>query len=86
MRPLELWRLTSQSFAVLKEFFPDGVFKDQTAGEGGYEDLILYREGELMLGVVSHEGEGILRVTDEERQSLERAGFRFRASGAYIGY
>lgn len=86
VRPLELWRLTSKSLATLKEFFPDGVFKDQTAGEGGYEDLIFYYPGELMLGVVSHEGEGILRVTSEERQLLEREGFPFRVSGAYVGY
>ena len=86
VRPLELWRLTSKSLDALKEFFPDGVFKDQTAGEGGYEDLILYRRGELMLGVVSHESEGVLRVTSEERQSLEREGFPFRISGRYVGY
>ena len=47
---------------------------------------MFYREGELMLGVVSHEGEGILRVTPEERQSLERDGFPFRVSGRYVGY
>lgn len=86
MRPLELWRLTSQSFAALKQFSPDGVLKDQTDGQGGYEDLVLYRQGELMLGLVSHEGKGILRVTDQERLSLERNGLPFRAFGAYVGY
>ena len=86
VRPLKLWRFTSKSLAALKELFPDGVFKNQTAGEGGYEDLILYRQGELMLGVVSHEGEGVLRVTAEERQLLEREGFPFRVFGRYVGY
>ena len=47
---------------------------------------MFYRHGELILGVVSHEGEGILRVTPEERQLSEREGFPFRTSGAYVGY
>ena len=47
---------------------------------------MFYRHGELILGVVLHEGEGILRVTSEERQLLERDGFPFRISGEYVGY
>jgi len=85
VRTAELWKLTSASFAVLQGFFLDGLFTNRS-DEGWFEDLMLYRQGELMLGVVFHEGEGILRVTHEERQSLEREGFPIRASGAYVGY
>ena len=83
-----LWKLTSASLAALKETLLDGIFTyDIEANSNGwFENLILYRQGELMLGVVSHEAEGVLRVTSEERQSLEREGFRFRARGTYVGY
>ncbi len=86
VRTAEFWKLTSASFAALQGFFLDGLFTNRSDDEGWFEDLMLYREGELMLGVVSHEGEGILRVTPEERQSLERDGFPFRISGRYVGY
>lgn len=90
IRPLELWRLTSKSLAVLEEFFPNGVFSYEASAEGWLEDLILYRHidrhSELMLGVVSHEGEGVLRVTNQEQRQLERDGFPFRLRGTYVGY
>lgn len=86
IRTAELWKLTSASLAALQTFLPEGIFTYQSDEDAWLEDLTLYRQGELMLGVVSHEGEGILRVTPEERQSLERDGFPFRISGRYVGY
>ncbi len=90
IRPLELWRLTSKSLAVLEEFFPNGVFSYEASAEGWLEDLMLYRHidrhSELVLGVVSHEGEGMLRVTNQEQRQLERDGFPFRLRGTYVGY
>ena len=81
-----LWELTPASFSALQEFLPSGLFSYASKDEGWFEDPMIYREGELMLGIVSHESEGILRVTRDERQLLERDGFPFRASGAYVGY
>ncbi len=72
IRTAELWKLTSASLAALQEFLSEGIFMNRSGADGWFEDLILYRQGELMLGVVSHEGEGILRVTGEDRQLLER--------------
>jgi len=85
-RTARLWKLTSASFSALQGFFPGGIFSYASEKEGWFEGPVFYREGELMLGIVSHESEGILRVTREERQLLERSGFPFRASGAYVGY
>ena len=39
-----------------------------------------------MLGIVSHENEGILRVTEAEKRILEVEGFPFRSFGSYVGY
>lgn len=86
IRPLELWRLTSKSLTFLEEAFPVGVFRYDAGADGWMEDPMFYRQGELMLGVVSHEGEGILRVTPEERRQLEQDGFPFRLHGTYVGY
>ena len=83
---VKLWKLTSASLAALQAFLSEGIFTYQSDEDAWLEDLTLYRHGELMLGIVSHEAEGILRVTPEERQSLERDGFPFRAAGAYVGY
>lgn len=84
--PTELWRLASASLAALQEFLPDGLFTYRSGKEGWFEDPVLYRGGEFMLGVVSHESEGIVRVTDKERRLLEAEGFTFRTFGAYVGY
>ncbi len=88
-RPLmasPLWELSPASLAALREFLAGGIFTYEVGADGWLEDLTLYRRGEMMLGVVSHEGVGILRVTHEERQLLERGGFPFRASGVHVGY
>jgi hypothetical protein len=86
IRPTELWRLTSKSFAVLQKFMPDGLFTYESSQEGWLEDPIFYRNGEFMLGIVSHENEGILRVTEAEKRILEAEGFPFRSFGSYVGY
>ena len=86
IRPTELWRLNSKSFAVLPEFLPDGLFTYESSETGWFENPVFYRNGEFMLGVVSHENEGILRVTEAEKQILEVEGFPFRSFGSYVGY
>ena len=85
-RPANLWTLTPAAFPVLQEFLPLGPFAYQSGPEGWFEDLEVYRRGELMLGVVSHEQEGVLRVTESERTLLIGRGFPFRVNGSYVGY
>ena len=86
IKPTELWRLNSASFAVLQELLPEGLFTYQVQKEGWFEDPVFYRRGEFMLGVVSHEKEGVVRVTNPERRMLEAEGFVFRPRGLYVGY
>ena len=39
-----------------------------------------------MVGIVSHEKDGVLRVTRAERRDLQKAGFPFREGGQFVGY
>jgi hypothetical protein len=39
-----------------------------------------------MLGVVTHEQEGVLRVSSDELRELERLGFDFELAGNSIEY
>jgi len=86
IKPTELWRLNTASFAVLQEVLPEGLFHYQVEKGSWLEYPVLYRRGEFMLGVVSHEHEGIVRVTNTERHTLEAEGFVSRPRGLYVGY
>jgi len=74
-RDTELWTLNEDTVGILRHAFPAGIFQYDPRDGGWFEDPILYREGELMLGMLSHEAFAVLRVTDEESAQLEAAGF-----------
>ncbi|HEU0015434.1 MAG TPA: hypothetical protein VFQ45_17220 [Longimicrobium sp.] len=83
--PAELWRLDAASAAILREHLELGLFTYLLDPENGWlEDPALYRGRELMLGVVTHEGEGFLRVTAGERAELDGLGFPTRDAGTWI--
>ena len=67
-----LWRLDERSLAVVRTLMPDGIFTDsQGSTDGWIEDLTVYDNGGgIRLGVVTHEHEAILNVTDAERKQL----------------
>jgi hypothetical protein len=46
-----------------------------------FEDLEVYRDGELMFGIITHEHEGVVGVRDEELARLDARGFRYRGAG-----
>ena len=71
-REVRLWTLTAESLALLEPFFPDGLFTHGVHERGWLEDPLFYRNGEFLLGVITHEREGLIRVTpDEERELIE---------------
>jgi hypothetical protein len=81
-RPTELWTLDASSVEALQALLPEGIFQYDPrgggAGGGGgawFEDPILYRDGELMLGVLSHEAFAVLRLTESEAVQLADRGF-----------
>jgi hypothetical protein len=76
-RHVRLWRLDDEALQQLRTFLLDGVFTHRVDPLGWLEDPMLFRDGQLMLGVVTHQREGVVRVTTDELRELERIGFDF---------
>lgn len=85
MRSTERWRLNDLSISALKEALPEGLFQYDPRQDGWFEDPIFYRDGELMLGVLSHEAFAVLRLAASESTELDAAGFPSHASLPRIG-
>jgi hypothetical protein len=75
VRATERWSLTMESLHALPSLFPRGPFDYPFGTPAWCEDLTFYRDGKLLLGIVSHESWGLLRVTDIEAAQLAAAGF-----------
>jgi hypothetical protein len=75
---IELYRLGRESTEALRTLFPSGLFQGPTwdTDAGWAEDPALYRRGELMFWIISHEGFGELRVSSSEQADLARIGLR----------
>jgi hypothetical protein len=82
----DLWKLNRITLNALRVAFPRGPFDYFPEGDAWFEDLDVYRGGELLLGVITHEHEGVLRVTSSERADLGARGIPFRDSGEWVGY
>lgn len=74
VRPVRRWTLNEQSLARLLTFLDDGLFHSPAGPDGWLEDLAIYRRGELVLGVTSHERDGVLRLTPDEHHELAALG------------
>ena len=75
-QPTRLWRMSAASISALQGIFTDGLFDYPLADwdSGWCEDPTFYREGAVMLGVVSHEGEGLLTVSESEHAEVQGLG------------
>jgi hypothetical protein len=83
MQPTELWALTPASIEVLRALLPDGLLAPPSYDEGGWlEEPTVYRDGSVLLGVVSHEGYAILDVSERERAELSASGVPSHPSAA----
>ncbi len=85
-RAVRLWSFNAQSFALLSGFLDDGIFHCPAGPDGWLEDLTIYRQGELVLGIVSHEQEGVLRLTPQELDELAAVGIAFAPNADSIEY
>lgn len=83
-REVRLWAFTAESLSALDGFLPGGIFEHETGPEGWLENFTLYRAGELLLGVITHEREGVLRLTAAEHDELEAMGIRASAEGRWV--
>lgn len=75
LRYTDLWQLTDETVRALQAALPSGLLQYDPQEDAWFEDPVFYRDGELMLGVLSHEAFGVLRLGDAEVSLLSAAGF-----------
>jgi hypothetical protein len=74
-RSTRLWELNGKTIHALQAVLPDGLFGYSPAERGWFEDPVFYRDGRLMLGILSHEAFAVLRLSESESERLSAAGF-----------
>lgn len=84
-RDTALWTLNADSISALMKALPDGLFEYDPLRGAWLEDPVIYRGGELMLGVLSHEAFAVLRLAEDEAAQLADAGFPSHDSLPRIG-
>jgi hypothetical protein len=84
-RRTRLWELNPVTFGALQQALPNGLLSYDPEGRGWFEDPILYREGELLFGVLSHEAFAVLRLSVLESVRFSAAGFPSHDSLPRVG-
>jgi hypothetical protein len=78
-RVCKLWRLTDESIAILERYLPEGLVVEPTySTEGWLENPRFYRNGELILGAITHESGGFVRLESAEVEMLASLPVVFR--------
>lgn len=84
VRPVRLWSFGDGSLERLLSFLDRGLFYWPAGPDGWLEDLAIYRRRELVLGLVSHEREGVLRLTPHEHAEVAALGIPSEVSAEAI--
>jgi hypothetical protein len=74
-RSTRVWTLNDTTIEALQIVLADGLFAFSPTEGGWFEDPVFYREGRLLLGVLSHEAFAVLRLSENESGQLSAAGF-----------
>lgn len=85
-RSVRLWTFNEASLTRLLTFLDEGLFRCPAGPDGWLEDLTLYRREELVLGLVSHEQEGVLRLARDELTDVAAMDIPFAPTAEWIGY
>src|SRR5438874_2236031 len=85
-REVPLWNLTPETERLLMEGWSTGFVSREYDEDLWLEDLAVYRDGDLMMGVLSHENGGVLRMTGLELAELRRSGFPDRDAVPWVGF
>jgi hypothetical protein len=86
MRPVRLWSFTEAALARLLSFLDTGLLHSPPGPDGWLEDLTIYRQAELVLGLVSHEKAGVLRLTPDEHAEVAAMDIPSEVAAEWIGY
>jgi hypothetical protein len=85
-RAVRLWSFNAASLERLLSFLDQGPFHCPAGPDGWLEDLKVYRKGELLLGIVTHENEGVLRLTHQEHAEVAAMGIPSEPTAEWIRY
>lgn len=85
-RSVRLWTFNEESLKRLLTFYDRGLFHSPPGPDGWLEDLTIYRRGELILGLVSDEQEGVLRLTRDELADVAALDIPFASTAEWIGF
>ncbi len=85
-RTIRLWTFNDSSLNRLLSFIDTGIFHWPAGPDGWLEDLTIYRDGELVLGLVSHEREGVLRLTRQEHDAVRALDIPSKTAGESVTY
>ena len=86
VRPVRLWTFNEASLERLLSFLDKGLFHWPAGPDGWLEDLTIYRQDELVLGLVSHEQQGVLRLTANEHHEVAALDIPSEVTGEWIGF
>lgn len=84
-RRTQLWELNPTTVGALPLALPNGLLSYDPEGQAWFENPILYREGDLLLGVLSHEAFAVLRLSVLESVRFAAAGFPSHDSLPRVG-
>ena len=84
-RASKVWELNATTIDALQRALPGGLLAYDPVEQGWFEDPVFYRDGRLMLGVLSHEAFAIMRLTEAESAELDAAGFPSHDSLPRVG-
>ena len=85
-REVRIFTLNAASLEALLPFLAGGLFHNVPGPNGWLEDFAFYRDGDLVLGVVTHLQEGTLRLTAAEHEEVARMGVVSTESEEWVGY
>jgi len=85
-REVRLFTFNEASVDALLPYIAGGLFHNVPSPDGWLEDFACYRDGELVLGVVTHLQEGTMRLTAAEHVEVAKMGVNSMESEEWIGY
>lgn len=74
-RATKIWELNDATIVALTRALPEGLLAYDPSDESSFENPVIYRDGQLLLGVLSHEAFGVFRLSDDEAHRLREARF-----------
>jgi hypothetical protein len=75
--------LTPDSITELRSLLREGLFTYQPAAAVWLENPILFRDGQPILSVISHEGEAVLELDPQDGTSLDVARLTYRPASRW---